>query len=241
MFTLNRLVLFSLLASATAFTPSTHRQQQPTSLKAQLDSNNNVEESASSSRRSVLQQSLLAAGSLALGGGLPSAAMAASDVNVGGTVQFADESIMSPKAHGTSAEPVQQDLMYGVSNKLADKICNFNRHFAENGGYFESTNFEDAVREAKGQPLTFYDSVTGKPLFVAPLNRSPEEFIRESEVHGWPSFRDNEVVWENVRVLKNSGETVSVDGTHLGHNLPDKRGNRYCINLVSVAGKPKTA
>lgn len=24
-----------------------------------------------------------------------------------------------------------------------------------------------------------------------------------------------QVVWENVRVLKNSGETVSVDGTHL--------------------------
>ena len=23
----------------------------------------------------------------------------------------------------------------------------------------------------------------------------------------------------------------------LGHNLPDKKGNRYCINLVSVAGK----
>lgn len=33
---------------------------------------------------------------------------------------------------------------------------------------------------------------------------------------GWPSFRDQEVVWDNVRVLKNSGETVSVDGTHLG-------------------------
>jgi peptide methionine sulfoxide reductase MsrB len=42
-------------------------------------------------------------------------------------------------------------------------------------------------------------------------------------------------VWENVRILKN-GEAVSVDGTHLGHNLPDKR-NRYCINLVSVAGR----
>jgi peptide methionine sulfoxide reductase MsrB len=25
-----------------------------------------------------------------------------------------------------------------------------------------------------------------------------------------------------------------VDGTHLGHNLPDGRGSRYCINLVSV-------
>ena len=31
---------------------------------------------------------------------------------------------------------------------------------------------------------------------------------------------------------------MSVDGTHLGHNLPDDAGNRYCINLVSVAGRP---
>lgn len=30
---------------------------------------------------------------------------------------------------------------------------------------------------------------------------------------------------------------VSHDGTHLGHNLPDAMGNRYCINLVSVAGR----
>ena len=33
-------------------------------------------------------------------------------------------------------------------------------------------------------------------------------------VVGWPSFRDNEVVWDNVRCLAN-GETVSVDGTHV--------------------------
>ena len=32
---------------------------------------------------------------------------------------------------------------------------------------------------------------------------------------GWPSFRDQEVVWENVRVLRD-GETVSTSGTHLG-------------------------
>jgi len=38
-----------------------------------------------------------------------------------------------------------------------------------------------------------------------------------------------------VRVLPN-GETVSVDGTHLGHNLPDRKGARYCINLVSISG-----
>lgn len=50
------------------------------------------------------------------------------------------------------------------------------------------------------------------------------------------SFRDAEVNWDYVRVLPD-GECVSVDGTHLGHNLPDKSGNRYCINLVSVAGQ----
>jgi len=44
-------------------------------------------------------------------------------------------------------------------------------------------------------------------------------------------------VWENVRTLKD-GETVSKDGTHLGHNLPDRNGDRYCINLVSIAGNP---
>ena len=73
---------------------------------------------------------------------------------------------------------------------------------------------------------------------MAPIGRSADSFLEESEAHGWPSFRDQEVVWENVRVLKSSGETVSVDGTHLGHNLPDRKGNRYCINLVSVAGNP---
>jgi peptide methionine sulfoxide reductase MsrB len=144
---------------------------------------------------------------------------------------------MSPKEHGTSSVPVQENLQYGVSNKLADKISNYNRRFAEYGGYFQSTEFESVVREAKG-PVTFYDSNSGKPLFVAPIGRSAEDFIAESEIHGWPSFRDEETVWENVRVLKGSGETVSVDGTHLGHNIPDRKGNRYCINLVSVAGNP---
>jgi peptide methionine sulfoxide reductase MsrB len=83
--------------------------------------------------------------------------------------------------------------------------------------------------------ITFYDSVSGKPLFIAPRNRSMEAFLEESRAHGWPSFRDSEVIWENVRCLAN-GEAISLDGTHLGHNLPDGKGNRYCINLVSVAG-----
>ena len=85
--------------------------------------------------------------------------------------------------------------------------------------------------------VSFCDSVTGKVLFVAPTGRSMQDFLQETDKHGWPSFRDEEVVWESVRVLSD-GETVSVDGTHLGHLIPDESGPRYCINLCSVAGTP---
>ncbi|KAL7530671.1 hypothetical protein ACHAXR_006817 [Thalassiosira sp. AJA248-18] len=163
-------------------------------------------------------------------------------INDKGPLVYGADDIMSPKEHGTTSQPVQENLRYSVSRKLADKICSFNRVFAEMGGYFEgSTTFEKDVRSifaSTGEPVTFYDSVSGSPLFKAPVNRSVDDFISESKVHGWPSFRDEEVVWESVRVLKSSGETVSVDGTHLGHNLPDQNGNRYCINLVSIAGNP---
>ena len=42
------------------------------------------------------------------------------------------------------------------------------------------------------------------------------DWYNESIEHGWPSFRDPEVVWENVRCIKYTGETVSVTGAHLG-------------------------
>jgi peptide methionine sulfoxide reductase MsrB len=113
------------------------------------------------------------------------------------------------------------------------------RHYAEHSGYWETTSFLKEESEASGE-LTFYDSNTGKALFYAPRNRSWADFVEESLNHGWPSFRDSEVNWDLVRCLPN-GEAVSVDGTHLGHNLPDHTGNRYCINLVSVAGRPATA
>ena len=147
-----------------------------------------------------------------------------------------EESLMSPKAHGTSPQPVQKGLRWGCDWNTADRICSFNRHYAEHSGYWANIK-EFFVEMEKNEEITFYDSVTGKPLFVAPRGRTMEEFKKESLSHGWPSFRDEEVVWENVRCLPN-GESVSVDGTHLGHNLPDRKGNRYCINLVSVAGMP---
>jgi len=127
-----------------------------------------------------------------------------------------------------------QNLRWNCDRVLADRITCFNRHYAENWVYFTETDFPEYARKSK-ENITFYDVVTGKPVFRAPVGRTISEFLIESENHGWPSFRDDEVIWENVRCLEN-GETVSIDGSHLGHNLPDKNGNRYCINLVSIAG-----
>lgn len=149
------------------------------------------------------------------------------------------EDIMKPKAHGTSEYPVQENLRWGCDFAIADRISNFNRHYAEYAGYWESTSFlsdvQHNIHDETGQ-VTFYDSGwKGSPLFMAPHNRTWEDFIQESTKHGWPSFRDSEVDWDYARVLP-GGEMVSVDGTHLGHNIPDNKGNRYCINLVSIAG-----
>lgn len=146
-----------------------------------------------------------------------------------------DESIMSPKEHGTSPTPVMKKLKWSCDYDTADRICNFNRHYAEFAGYWTTTKYlEEVDRE---NPTKYYDSVTGNHLFTAPMGRTMEEFLVESGSHGWPSFRDEEVNWDYVRVLPD-GECVSVTGTHLGHNIPDKKGNRYCINLVCVAGEP---
>ena len=152
---------------------------------------------------------------------------------------YGEEELMSKKAHGTSEKPVQSTLRWGCDVKNADKICNFNRHYAEFAGYWNSkTTFLEEHEGKDEEEITFYDSVTGKPLFIAPRGRSFAQFKSESIKHGWPSFRDEEVVWDNVRCLKD-GEAVSTTGTHLGHNLPDRSGNRYCINIISVAGNPE--
>jgi hypothetical protein len=152
---------------------------------------------------------------------------------------LAEEDVMSQKEHGTSEKPVVKDLRWKCDFETADRICNFNRHYAEFAGYWQTTDFLKDVREnyADDKPIDFYDSVTGNLLFTAPKGRTMEEFLLESQSHGWPSFRDEETNWEYVRCLEN-GECVSTTGTHLGHNLPDSKGNRYCINLVSVAAPP---
>jgi len=159
----------------------------------------------------------------------------------GPPVRMGDEYLMTPRKHGTSSVPVQEHLRWDCNRKLADRICNFNRRGAEDSGYFvDSCSFlQEAPAPGTGE-VTFCDSNTGRPLFFAPRGRSFEEFLKESRLHGWLSFRDSEVNWDLVRVLPD-GETVSVHGTHLGHCLPDASGHRFCINVVSVAGRPKAA
>merc|ERR1711953_298077 len=120
----------------------------------------------------------------------------------------------SPKSHGTSNTPVQTNLRWGCDFDTADRICNFNRHYAEHAGYFVGkTNFVEyaknhAATSSTDQPIQFYDSNTGNLLFSAPVGRSMDAFLQESKAHGWPSFRDAEVNWDYVRCLPN-GEAVS--------------------------------
>jgi len=156
-----------------------------------------------------------------------------------GAPPLGGEDLMSqkPGGSGTCVANVQKNLRWGVDRSLADQIGCHTRMYAEQWGYWTSSGVTLEATASAMKPdetITFYDSVTGLPLFVAPRGRTMNAFLEESRHHGWPSFRDEEVVQENVRVLAD-GETVSVNGTHLGHNLPDGS-NRYCIDLVSVAG-----
>mgnify|MGYP003348504711 CR=1 FL=1 len=69
-----------------------------------------------------------------------------------------------------------QDIRWGCDDALADRITCSNRHYAEHWGYFTETEFLDFARKEK-EPITFYDVVTGKPLFKAPIGRSMNQFL----------------------------------------------------------------
>lgn len=104
---------------------------------------------------------------------------------------MADEAVMSPKTHGTSEKPVQEKLRWNCDFETADRICNFNRHYAEFAGYWATTDFLKNLNQEE-TPIKFYDSVTGKLLFTAPVGRSMEDFIKESQRYilfwSWPFY-----------------------------------------------------
>ena len=108
--------------------------------------------------------------------------------------------------------------------------------------------------------MTFYDSVSGKPLFAAPKVRSMQQFKDCMIENGWPIFHEDEVqlgliivhrslvmkylrfmqlIWENIDLI--DGEIlVSKDGTYLGRRLNDSRWNNFKSrwNISSIAGRP---
>ena len=154
-------------------------------------------------------------------------------------IAIVNESFMAiPRRYGTCSSDIpQKRLRWGADASLASQIGCFNRAGAEPKGSWERTGLVKAASRKQEGSITFYDTVSAKPLFVAPRNRTMADFLAESKVHGWPSFRDAELVLDNLRQVRGTrGEIVSVDGLHLGHNLPDGQ-NRYCINLVSIAGR----
>jgi len=124
-----------------------------------------------------------------------------------------------------------------LSYSTAQRICCNNHRFAEYSGYLAAPEVDLFGKlDANGETV-FYDSVCGLPLFIAPRGRSFDEFKEESLKHGWPSFRPEELVSENV-IIHDGGRMESRCLTHLGHNLPEGGVDRYCIDLVCMAGAP---
>lgn len=146
--------------------------------------------------------------------------------------------------------PIQKHLRFntsGIPSQLpgsapdetqADAVCcdPQDKPYAEPSGFFQLPEISLFTKLNATGINTFYDSVCGMPLFKAPVGRDFETWQAESNTHGWPSFRIEEVVMENVKVDNSTGEVVSSCGTHLGSYLPDSDGARYCIDLSCIAG-----
>jgi len=151
---------------------------------------------------------------------------------------------------------VQDDLAFNISTRMdpfaapgasdvesmAESICcdSRNKMRAEPRFLFEAPDIQLFSLLDNGV-TTFYDSVCGIPLFRAPLNRTLADFEADTNEHGWPSFRPEEVVQENVVTVSpgptKPGMVTSKCGTHLGSYLPDARGPRWCMDLSCIAGK----
>lgn len=68
---------------------------------------------------------------------------------------------------------------------------------------------------------------------------SRTESVSQADALKVSCLSTQQVVWAHVRLITRDSELVSLEGTHLGHAFLDKSGkNRYCVNIVSVAGRP---
>ena len=155
----------------------------------------------------------------------------------------------------TCQGPIQDKLAFNLTNRsipeglpifnqtesLADAICCDSRYsyFAEPRFTYNHSDINLYNYLNPNGTTVFYDSVCGLPLFRVPVNRSLDDFKKETDEHGWPSFRQAEVIADHVSIDSNDF-VYSKCGTHLGSNLPDD-GNkkiRYCLDLVCISGYP---
>ena len=120
----------------------------------------------------------------------------------------------APKGHGTCERGVQRQLRWGCDREVSDRICCYNRRFAEHPGYWASTRLRQMrstplppSSAVGGEPLTFFDSVYGLPCYhVGGAGRSWSEFEREScsRLAELPRLGVN---WQHVRVLHRTAKS----------------------------------
>eukprot|EP00656_Telonema_subtile_P011972 TRINITY_DN15_c0_g1_i10.p2 TRINITY_DN15_c0_g1~~TRINITY_DN15_c0_g1_i10.p2 ORF type:complete len:335 (-),score=69.71 TRINITY_DN15_c0_g1_i10:73-1077(-) len=159
----------------------------------------------------------------------------------------------APIFNSTCKGPIQDNLRYNISNtdaskdwslpvppgeSLASAVCcdPFYAAYAEPQHMFDRPDVALFAHFEENKTVTFYDSVCGLPVFVAPRGRTLEDFKADTTEHGWPSFRPEELVVGNSRIVNSTGEVVSACGTHLGSFLPDNKGARWCLDLSCVSG-----
>ena len=174
-----------------------------------------------------------------------------------GNPESIENGTLTGDSRDTCSGKIQQSLKYNVSNRLAvdylpdgatpkeslaTAVCcdSYFKPFAEPAFFFQrpDVNLFNVIKKEGAKTTIFYDSVCGLPLFRAPVNRTFEEFQSESIKYHWPSFRKDEIIDDNVKILP-TGELVSKCGTHLGSNQPDELGDRFCTDLVCLSGHPK--
>ncbi|KAK3287171.1 hypothetical protein CYMTET_5301 [Cymbomonas tetramitiformis] len=147
--------------------------------------------------------------------------------------------------YNMTASSAVQDFPFPVADgeTLADAVCcdSLFKPYAEPRGTYAR---DDVALFSKMNPngtTTFYDSVCGIPLFTAPRGRTLADFQADTEEHGWPSFRQDELIKGSSHINHETGEVLSKCGTHLGSYLPDEKGARWCLDLVCLSGSPTRA
>ena len=116
---------------------------------------------------------------------------------------------MRERSFGTCLVRPHRTLRWGSPVDVADDICCHSRGKLEPKKLYLQLLGTDALSVAewrKHETMTFYDTVTSKPLFIIDNKvRRFKDFMLDSKRHGHPTFREHERVAENTEVLRDFG------------------------------------